>query len=78
MAKEYFDNLSPYINEVTKSYCSDINLECKHFFNGAALYVNENICLTLAPVGLALKGCNPSSAHANLFSKKSSSFAAEK
>ena len=55
MAKEYFYKLLPYINEVIKSCCSDVNLECKHFFSGAALYVNENICLTLTPVGLALK-----------------------
>ena len=30
-------------------------LETKHFFNGAALYVNGKICATLSPAGFALK-----------------------
>ena len=31
------------------------SLECKHFFGGAVLYVDERICISLTPVGLALK-----------------------
>ena len=31
------------------------NIECKHFFSGAALYSNGDICASLTPVGLAFK-----------------------
>ncbi len=30
-------------------------LECKHFFNGAACYLNGKIFASLSPVGFALK-----------------------
>jgi hypothetical protein len=30
-------------------------MEVKHFFSGAALYVNKNMCVSLSPVGLAFK-----------------------
>ena len=30
-------------------------LQCKHFFSGAALYVDTRICLSLTPAGLAFK-----------------------
>ena len=33
----------------------DVKLEVKHFFSGAAVYVNEKIFMTLTPVGLAIK-----------------------
>ncbi|MCH8289236.1 MAG: TfoX/Sxy family protein [Candidatus Marinimicrobia bacterium] len=32
-----------------------ISFEYKHFFSGAALFANGKICMTLTPVGLALK-----------------------
>ena len=32
-----------------------VRLEIKHFFSGAAVYINGKICVTLTPVGLALK-----------------------
>lgn len=31
------------------------NIECKHFFSGAAAYTNGKIFMSLTPVGLALK-----------------------
>ena len=55
MAKEYLEKLSVFIDEA-KSDCLDgIYLECRHFFSGAALYVDKRICISLTPVGLAMK-----------------------
>jgi len=55
MAKEYVDKLSAFIEKVTSDYSENINLECKHFFSGAALYADDRICITLTLVGLAMK-----------------------
>ncbi len=55
MAKEYVDKLSAFIEKPTSDYSENFNLECKHFFGGAALYAGERICKTLTPVGLAMK-----------------------
>ncbi len=53
MAKEYLDKLTQFIDLIVLN--GDVKLECKHFFSGAALYVNGKICISLTPVGLALK-----------------------
>jgi hypothetical protein len=55
MAKEYVDKLSAFIEKTTSDYSENINLECKHFFSGAALYADDRICISLTPVGLAMK-----------------------
>ena len=55
MAKEYLEKLSAFIEKATSDFPENINLECKHFFSGAALYADERICMTLTPVGLAIK-----------------------
>ncbi len=55
MAKEYLDKLSAFINEVISDGYDGVPLECKHFFSGAAVYADERICISLTPVGLALK-----------------------
>ncbi len=55
MAKEYLEALSPFIENATSDSFDDLGLECKHFFSGAALYADERICISLTPVGLALK-----------------------
>jgi len=55
MAKEYLDKLSEIIKQTTARRFKDVNLECKHFFSGAALYADGRICISLAPVGLAIK-----------------------
>ena len=55
MAKEYLEKLSAFIEEATSDYAESIDLECKHFFSGAALYAEERICISLTPVGLAIK-----------------------
>jgi hypothetical protein len=55
MAKEYLDKLSSFIDKVASDGFEGVHLECKHFFSGAALYADERICISLTPVGLALK-----------------------
>ncbi len=55
MAKEYLDQLTTLIEKTTSGQFPEVQLECKHFFSGAALYVNGKICGSLTPVGLALK-----------------------
>ncbi|MCH7859505.1 MAG: TfoX/Sxy family protein [Candidatus Marinimicrobia bacterium] len=55
MAKQYLEKLSAFIEKATADYPGNISLECKHFFSGAALYVEQRICLSLTPVGLAVK-----------------------
>ncbi len=55
MAKEYLEKLSAFIEKETSDFSENINLECKHFFSGAALYAEERICISLTPVGLAIK-----------------------
>lgn len=55
MAKEYFEKLSVLIEELKLE--NDINqpLEVRHFFSGAALYVDKTLCVSWSPVGLAFK-----------------------
>ena len=55
MAKEYLIQLSALMKEATARRFTDVDLECKHFFSGAAVYVNGKICMSLTPVGFALK-----------------------
>jgi hypothetical protein len=55
MAKEYFEKLSKLINDLRIDADIGSSLEIKHFFSGAALYINGRICVTWSPVGLAFK-----------------------
>ena len=55
MAKDYLHKLSTFIDKATSDCFQEVHLECKHFFSGAALYADDRICITLTPVGLALK-----------------------
>ena len=55
MAQEYLQRLTALMEQVTSSGFEDVQLECKHFFSGAALYVDGRICLSLTPVGFAIK-----------------------
>ena len=55
MAKEYLEKLSAFIETATAGGNKNIHLECKHFFGGAALYAEKRICISLTPVGLAIK-----------------------
>ena len=55
MAKEYLERLSAFIETSTAGGNKNIHLECKNFFSGAALYAENRICISLTPVGLAIK-----------------------
>lgn len=55
MAKIYFEKLNDLISQLNLE--SDIlkTIEVKHFFSGAALYINNKICASWSPSGLAFK-----------------------
>ena len=55
MATVYLERLCVSVNQTDTRLLEANKLECKHFFSGAALYVDNSICITLSPVGLALK-----------------------
>ena len=55
MAKEYLEKLSSLIFELKIENEVGLPMETKHFFSGAALYVNNTICASWSPVGLAFK-----------------------
>lgn len=55
MSKEHLEKLIALIDKTTSDTFKNIRLECKHFFSGAALYVNGKICISLTPVGFAIK-----------------------
>ena len=52
MVQEYLDKLEKIVDEALPS--TD-DLECKHFFSGAAVYVNGKIFCSYTPVGIAVK-----------------------
>ncbi len=52
MAQPFLENLQVLAHQYLKGRA---NIECKHFFSGAALYANGLICISLTPVGLAFK-----------------------
>jgi hypothetical protein len=52
MAKPYLDILERLVSSVDLGARVGV---CKHFFSGAALYVEGNICASLTPKGLAFK-----------------------
>ena len=55
MAKKYLDKLSELMKRVALGRFGKAKLELKHFFSGAAVYANGKICMTLTPVGFAIK-----------------------
>jgi len=55
MAKAYLERLETLMRPLIAGLPDDIAVEIKHFFSGAAAYANGHICVTLTPVGLALK-----------------------
>ena len=52
MAEPYLTQLSEMIESLQ---IRDVTFECKHFFSGAAMYANGNICASLGPAGFAVK-----------------------
>lgn len=55
MAKIYLDRIKELISPLVDGKDKSVEFEFKHFFSGAALYVNGKIAMTLTPVGFALK-----------------------
>ncbi len=55
MAKKYLDQLVELMEKIDSTKFKDIDLKCKHFFRGAAVYANGKICITLTPAGFAIK-----------------------
>lgn len=55
MAKKYLEQLVALIKLATAGRFRNVRLECKHFFSGAAVYANGRICMSLSPVGFAIK-----------------------
>ena len=55
MAREYLERLTALMGRATSGRFKSIKLEYKHFFSGAALYADGKICVSLTPVGLAIK-----------------------
>jgi len=54
MAEPYLGQLDALMDELELGEVSR-DLECRHFFGGAALYLDGKICASLTPVGLAMK-----------------------
>jgi hypothetical protein len=52
MAQPYLDQLEKLVRSLAPGRD---DLICKHFFSGAALYVQDRICASLSPKGLAFK-----------------------
>ena len=55
MAEKYLRDLRALMSRVSPRLPGRTVLEFKHFFGGAAVYADGRICITLTPVGLALK-----------------------
>ncbi len=55
MAKIYFEKLNSLIGKLDIKEEILSKIEIKHFFSGAALYINKNICVSWSPIGLAFK-----------------------
>ena len=68
MAREYLEQLSALMGQIEGEKFSGVDIECKHFFSGAAAYANGRIFISLTPVGLALK--LPPSSRKALLQKK--------
>ena len=49
MAQPYLSQLQELVSAIEGRH----DLVCKHFFSGAALYADRNICASLTPKGLA-------------------------
>jgi len=55
MAKIYVNKLSLLVEKVGLNDKVLSEIEIKHFFSGAALYINKTICVSWSPAGLAFK-----------------------
>ncbi|MCG8693794.1 MAG: TfoX/Sxy family protein [Minwuiales bacterium] len=49
------DSYQQALQTLLRDASMDADVECRHFFGGAAAYVDGRICMTLTDAGLALK-----------------------
>lgn len=55
MAEPYLTQLQQIVTQIEPLSAGSVSLEVKHFFSGAALYADGQICASFSPAGLALK-----------------------
>jgi len=55
MAREYLEKLTKIVDKLALEEESNLPMQVKHLFSGAALYVNGRICASWSPCGLAFK-----------------------
>ena len=55
MAKPYLTDLRALLDRLAPLAGLEQAIDCKHFFSGAAAYVEGRIFMSLTPTGLALK-----------------------
>ncbi len=55
MAQPYLDQLRTLVERISARHGDGGEIACKHFFSGAAAYVEGRIFMTSTPAGLALK-----------------------
>lgn len=55
MAEPYLQRLANMLREARPTKPRGVRLECRHFFSGAALYADGEICASLTPAGFAVK-----------------------
>jgi hypothetical protein len=52
VAQPYLEQLQDLVRILDRP---GVDLNCKHFFSGAALYADDKMCASLSPSGLAFK-----------------------
>lgn len=55
MARPYLDELTALIKASAPATAGGASPDCRHFFSGAAAYVEGKVFVLLTPVGLSLK-----------------------
>ena len=55
MAEPYLSELKSILEQTIAKRDRADDILCKHFFSGAAAYIQSHIFMSLSPVGLALK-----------------------
>ncbi|MCP4316314.1 MAG: TfoX/Sxy family protein [Hyphomicrobiales bacterium] len=55
MAEPYRAQLANLINRIFTRDADGPEISCRHFFSGAAAYADDDIFMSLSPVGLTLK-----------------------
>lgn len=55
MAKVYYTQLNGLVERLKLTEITAGSIEVKHFFSGAALYLNGVMCASISPMGLAFK-----------------------